>query len=64
MKRVIEYNNQTPTEDGIVSFISWDNPALAEALIKLFNVKSYEILQGFIITEDGVKASFRYNNLV
>lgn len=49
-------NNYSPT--GVVSFASWDNAELKEAIRKAFNESPRERITEIVIERDGIKAVF------
>jgi len=56
----VSVDGNTPTEDGMISYASWQNPVLLKALREVFEIKPNEKLLGFVINKNGVKASITY----
>jgi len=56
MKIHFDPNNGAPT--GVVSFASWENRDLQEALRKAFNESPREQITEIWINRDGIKAVF------
>lgn len=47
---------------GVVSFASWNNPALIDAIRKAFNESPRERIEEIVIDRDGIKARFETVN--
>lgn len=49
-------NNNSPS--GVMSFASWENPALQAAIRQAFGESEHENITEIIIERDGIKAIF------
>ena len=61
MKVTFNPNNYQPT--GLVSFASWSNGELHEAMRRLFHESSRERLVEIIVEQEGIKALFEPRQL-
>ena len=64
--KVISFNSyggvhrpvERPGMSGLISQLSWGNPATMKALRELFSCNANEVIVAIEITDDGIKAKF------
>jgi len=58
----IDFGPNEPRGSGVCSFVTWQNPALHEALRQCFNESPREELELVEVTREGLKAYFKTRN--